>query len=797
MMASGKFWIIFILLFCFLLNECQSSRKSDHHRNTDNNVPANDVDTEANDDEDNESGSKDEDKLDNLVDEVVHLVQQFFSYLNNAIREEVYNKSKGLTGLEKEKQAWIGYRDVLGSHVRAFADRLMPDLADKIIRSGISADCTMALSGMVNAIRNQKSWALKMIDSSGRPFSSGFIDGTITDFGSYDQCLDLNYQSIPGSDEKAQYCMIHYGIRLPPKPPHLTLQTRLFNFTGTSVEGTVFEEIADLMHICYERVGRVGVCLPSACSNRDLQTLVSHFFENGHLQANVSHCEVKSEMKLDRVQKPIAWVFSVILIFTILGTFWDIVHRCREPPLPGYKESQRGSRIKDILFAFSIPQNLDSLFDTKRKPGSLEAIDGIRVLSMAWIIWTHTYLIPIKETFAFARNYILAVEGFLFQFILNGWVLVDTFFCIGAMVAVYSTLNSMSKTRKINFVEIVVNRFFRFSPSVWFTVMLLFLMPSLASGPLWGEYFTYQINKCQNYWWATVLFFNNWFPEAKICMLHTWYLSADMQLFIFSLVFFIPLYKWGRKGLLLPYSFICLGVLSVFLTTFINRAAPTVIYNTPTEVISDGQALSIYTPTYIHLGPYCIGIVAGFLVYSKRQRRIPLHICITLWTLSMVGCLAVLFYTYTWNIGNPWTPLSSATYASAHRSCWALCIAWITFACVTGNGGFINSFLSWKGFIPLGKLSFMMYLMHFPILWMRYAYLRERLPFGHYTMFCEFIVNFVLSFFAALISYLMVEAPTTRIQRTFLSKKFPWATVHLKSSAKNHHDKDLVLDRLS
>lgn len=48
--------------------------------------------------------------------------------------------------------------------------------------------------------------------------------------------------------------------------------------------------------------------------------------------------------------------------------------------------------------------------------------------------------------------------------------------------------------------------------------------------------------------------------------------------------------------------------------------------------------------------------------------------------------------------------------------------------------GMINTFLSWKGFVPLAKLSFMIYLLHFPILWWRYAYLRERLAFGHYTM---------------------------------------------------------------
>lgn len=215
-----------------------------------------------------------------------------------------------------------------------------------------------------------------------------------------------------------------------------------------------------------------------------------------------------------------------------------------EPKLPGFSETKGNAEsiVTRLMLAFSLPSNLESLLDTRTRPGSLDAINGIRVISMSWIIYTHTYLIPIKETFAFARNYILAVEGFLFQFILNGWVLVDTFFCIGAMLAIYSHLNSLHRTGKLNLLELMMNRFFRFWPSVWFAVLLVFLLPGLGTGPLWSEYFNYQIDKCTNYWWATVLFFNNWFPEAKICMLHTWYISADMQLYILSFLFLVPFY---------------------------------------------------------------------------------------------------------------------------------------------------------------------------------------------------------------------------------------------------------------
>jgi peptidoglycan/LPS O-acetylase OafA/YrhL len=55
-------------------------------------------------------------------------------------------------------------------------------------------------------------------------------------------------------------------------------------------------------------------------------------------------------------------------------------------------------------------------------------------------------------------------------------------------------------------------------------------------------------------------------------------------------------------------------------------------------------------------------------------------------------------------------------YAATHRSIWSVCWAFILFFCLTGQGGIINSILSWNKLIPLSKLSFLVYLFHMPIL---------------------------------------------------------------------------------
>ena len=136
--------------------------------------------------------------------------------------------------------------------------------------------------------------------------------------------------------------------------------------------------------------------------------------------------------------------------------------------------------------------------------------------------------------------------------------------------------------------------------------------------------------------------------------------------------------------------------------------------------------------------------------------------------------------TYTLNRGEIWNPLPGALYAGLHRTLWAVCIAWIIFGCTSGNGGPINTFLSWKLFVTMGKLSFTIYLMHFLVIWVRYAYIRQPLPFSHYTMFCEFIVNLVISTAVSVVAHLAVEAPFLALYRIYLSNAFKSLTLTVR-----------------
>ena len=84
------------------------------------------------------------------------------------------------------------------------------------------------------------------------------------------------------------------------------------------------------------------------------------------------------------------------------------------------------------------------------------------------------------------------------------------------------------------------------------------------------------------------------------------------------------------------------------------------------------------------------------------------------WLASTVLALLIVYGPFPYwdpeNVEVATTVWHSRLYGALHRYVWGLVIAWIVFACVNGDGGAVNDFLSWKAFLPLGRISFCLYI---------------------------------------------------------------------------------------
>ncbi|KAH7982700.1 hypothetical protein HPB52_006707 [Rhipicephalus sanguineus] len=111
------------------------------------------------------------------------------------------------------------------------------------------------------------------------------------------------------------------------------------------------------------------------------------------------------------------------------------------------------------------------------------------------------------------------------------------------------------------------------------------------------------------------------------------------------------------------------------------------------------------------------------------------------------------------------------------RILWSLFLSWFTLACATGRGGLVNRVLSSGVYVPLGKLSFGVYLIHYPFLMVLLHTTRERLLWSHFTVVTLFFSVFVWSNVLGYMAFLACEAPTAAVDKlifqTLLGRRRP------------------------
>ena len=64
--------------------------------------------------------------------------------------------------------------------------------------------------------------------------------------------------------------------------------------------------------------------------------------------------------------------------------------------------------------------------------------------------------------------------------------------------------------------------------------------------------------------------------------------------------------------------------------------------------------------------------------------------------------------------------VSNAVFLSFARITWGLAISWIIFSCQCGLNKHLNRFLSWKFWIPFGRIGLSIYLIH-PVLQLNFV----------------------------------------------------------------------------
>nr|CAH7744863.1 unnamed protein product [Callosobruchus chinensis] len=130
----------------------------------------------------------------------------------------------------------------------------------------------------------------------------------------------------------------------------------------------------------------------------------------------------------------------------------------------------------------------------------------------------------------------------------------------------------------------------------------------------------------------------------------------------------------------------------------------------PTMDEQFAQLDAIYDLPWHRIGPYLVGSITAYFLKVKLQNKLNLQkrTRIFLWTIFPLLNLWIIFTIFTRQISTEY----SAFYMGTSRVLWGIGISWILIACCTGNAPLLNKFLSFKGFIPLSRMTYCAYLLN-------------------------------------------------------------------------------------
>lgn len=650
--------------------------------------------------------------------------------------------------------------------------KLMPVASELATSPELSPECAGSLFKVLKATRTREPWVIRMILANGL-VPNNLLEGSLISLGGYEQCLKTRVYNFEGElVHKGQYCSLFVY------PPWSLLETFVKKFQAV---GEFSGRVNPLEITTNSKIGRkalrIGLCTLDACSEEEVNFLAAGIFQQYGANTTVTGCRNDDPKEMTKLEKASIYYLSVLGLLVVIGTLteWILI----KLPAPDKEASllRVWAPLKVFMF-FSAISNTQRLLKTtaRAENQNLIFLSGFKIFLIFWVIYAHCYVLIQPE---FARSPFVFVDlssKVLFQLMLNGLLSVSTFLFLSGFVMSYLMLQSRAILRKQNLIIVyliaAIRRYFRLILPVVTTVMACFLLPYFADGPANHELLQQQVNGCINRWWAVLLSFNNFYPVDQMCMIHLWYVSTDVQIFLIIAFPLTILFVRHRILALLVSGVVSLAfcILVSLQTHFWHLLYSGTAASNDVVRLVDTIELVYFRP-FTHVATYVLGVVVGYVAIEYGKARIGFVMQLAQWIISLALCGFVLFITLPWNRGNPPDDVTTAIYAGFHRLVWSLGLAWPTYACATGRGGLLNAFFSWKAFIPLSRLVYCVYLVHVPLLYLRMGIIKTHINLSEFFQLNTAIGLFGMSLVLAYLLYLSTEAPVQRFERLVFEGK--------------------------
>ncbi|NOQ16141.1 MAG: acyltransferase family protein [Methyloprofundus sp.] len=399
-----------------------------------------------------------------------------------------------------------------------------------------------------------------------------------------------------------------------------------------------------------------------------------------------------------------------------------------------------------------MPASLQKLLKPNKSP-LFPFIDGLRAISIIWIIAMHTlwmfgYFLDKQAFIEFSTRTEL---GPFFQ----GHLAVDTFFVISGFLIGYYLFSEYRQKQTLQLQRFYLRRALRLLPA-YFAVMLLVAM----AAPI----------NLHNIW-ANIFYINNFLPVTEQFMPWTWSLAIEEQFYILLPCLILVIGRSKHTLFILTLIFLMSFIVRFAISYYNQLQLPLALH----EVIDQQQMFHyfdvIYDKSYSRYGGLIVGVIVAYLsVYTQAVTFLKTHhgIRLGLWWLSLL--LLALY------ISTPINEIKAGVLESAYiialvRNVFSLAIGYsiLYSLCVERQSWLINC-LSSRFWYPFAQLSYSAYLLHLIVITFCAQYLYPDMHLSFIALLGLILLMLVVTFSTALLIYLSIEKPMIELRNKRFSR---------------------------
>uniref|UniRef100_A0A7M5WUW7 Nose resistant-to-fluoxetine protein N-terminal domain-containing protein n=1 Tax=Clytia hemisphaerica TaxID=252671 RepID=A0A7M5WUW7_9CNID len=620
----------------------------------------------------------------------------------------------------------------------------------------------------------------KYLDALGKP-SAGLFDGNTAWIGNYEECM-----SIPDS----HYCdmknvalnlvnrvtlLSNYGV-CAPKECDIFDVTNLLNSSVNYLEHQLNRSLNFIMIFpANQSISPTNPVQPVQTNSLCYSDETYSKFSNGAIAMIVISSIIFALCVIGTTLELILTLIQSMMMET-MGYMDDLnslpVDSTQKQTNLAFSPESYSNIFLRFFLCFSIIRNSKAIFNTDVPSSAILSINGIRTLSIWWVILGHLiiHLTSSDNPVIFLNDWL---KRFSFQAIGNAPVSVDSFFVLSGLLVGYLSFKRFETHGKLPLLRYYLHRYIRLTASYLYLIFfVVYLYPLLGNGVRWIG--TPEKN-CHNMWWTNILYINNIYPTdaSKACYGVSWYLANDMQFYIISPLIMWAMYRFKIVGVLLTTGvFLFEYLLANGLIIHLKKASPIVAQ----AIDPSGGTFSfaayqqyIYFKPWTRIGPYILGIVLGYVLFYKKtiKGRFAILFYFLGWLVAIGLGFAVVYGPFN-AVTKSWNEAENLIYGMSFRLVWAIAICWVIYACHNGYGSIINDFLGWKVFIPLSRLTYGVYLIHFYVIDYYFATLNVNFHFTEVTLAFAFIPIIVTSYFLSYIVAVCIEYPVFNLEKLLL-----------------------------